>query len=218
MWCNQLCIYDEGKKKSFLYVWDETIALRGSAEIGSCLYKHLLKNLPENSNEVILCSDPHEKQTRNIKICLMLKNFLANECSELQVIEQKNFLTGHSLNSCDHCFKAIEKQRNDAKNIFTTNDWYNIISNVTINGEKISVIRMQKNDFFTYKPLKDMLLNDKKPFGEEKICWLNVQSITHHILEPSTIDICEYEAQEPTLISLPLKFKHLFGQIFLELI
>lgn len=44
LWTYNLCIHDIVSGKSFMYVWDESEASRGSQEIGSCLLKVRLNN------------------------------------------------------------------------------------------------------------------------------------------------------------------------------
>lgn len=55
-----------------MYVWDETIASRGSQEVASCIPKHL-KTL-RNERHIIAYSDMCSGQNRNIKIAYMVKN------------------------------------------------------------------------------------------------------------------------------------------------
>lgn len=49
------------------FVWDETVAKRGSEEIASCLFKYL-KEYESGTEEIIFYSDCCPGQTRNIHI------------------------------------------------------------------------------------------------------------------------------------------------------
>lgn len=56
--------------------------------------------------------------------------------------------------------------------------------------------------------LTDMMIDEKKPYGSNKMCWSKVQNILHYVLAPSTIDYREYRIDYSTLLySLPLKLK-----------
>lgn len=123
LWCYNLCVYDKVRKSGFMYVWDESIASRGAQEISSCLYKYLTTYMPKDTKKLFLLSDSCSGQNKNIKLAMMLKNFLANQCNrrELQEIEHMFFVSGHSYNSCDQCFGVIEKQRKVTENIYIPN-------------------------------------------------------------------------------------------------
>lgn len=113
LWTYNLCIYDEIKKKAYMYIWSENIASRGGQEIGSCLVEHLKNHIPQNTKTVKLYSDACGGQNRNIKLTLMLKKFLHDLLPDtsLESIQQKYFVPGHSYNSCDRCFGLIEKAK-----------------------------------------------------------------------------------------------------------
>lgn len=112
LWTYNLCIYEEAKKRAFMYMWSENVASRGGQEVGSCLLKHLKNQIPSNTKTVKCWSDSCGGQNRNIKLTLMLKIFLHDLTpdSSIETIEQKYFIPGHSYNSCDRCFGVIEKK------------------------------------------------------------------------------------------------------------
>lgn len=57
LWCYNLCVYDEKRKKGYHYFWNESIASRGSQEISSCLKKHFENFVPKDTVKIILYSD-----------------------------------------------------------------------------------------------------------------------------------------------------------------
>lgn len=126
LWLYNCGIYDEVKKTCYMYNWNESIASRGSQEIASCLFKHLIKFLPKDTQKIILWSDACSGQNRNIKMSLMLKKFLCMwDHTALTSIEQHFFVSGHSYNSCDRSFGLIEKQKRVTENIFIPDHWNN---------------------------------------------------------------------------------------------
>lgn len=68
LWCYNLCVYDEVRRKGYMYFWNESVASRGAQEIGSSLMKHFEKYVPANTQMIILRSDTCSGQNRNIKL------------------------------------------------------------------------------------------------------------------------------------------------------
>lgn len=205
LWMYCLCVYDETRKKSHLYTWDETVAGRGSEEISSCLYKHLLTQLVDNAVKVIFYSDPCNGQNRNSKITMMLQNFFVNESlhTQIQELEQRFFLQGHTFNSCTRTFVRIRKQMKANRNVFGPEHWNEIISN---NGDQnLVIIRMKREDFYSVEHLEDLIVKRKKTVGEITSLWSGCQTIIYDRNEPFVLKIKEYSVDDQPikLVSLP---------------
>lgn len=96
LWCYNVCVNDELRNKSHMFIWKESVASKGSEEVASCLYKFLLINLPEETEKIILVSEPHAGLNRDMKFTLMLKNFFEVwNHPQLKTIEQRFIVTGH---------------------------------------------------------------------------------------------------------------------------
>lgn len=79
----------------------------------------------------------------------MIKKMLDSWPSpELQSIEQRFFVSGHSYNSCDRSFGLIERQKKITESIFVPQHWVNIISQAMKKDPKFTVIEMNREDFF----------------------------------------------------------------------
>lgn len=76
LWLYCFCVYDEVTQNGYFYVWNESQASRGSDEIASCLYKHFMNYVPKEIRKIILFSDVHLNQNRNIKLSMMLHKYL----------------------------------------------------------------------------------------------------------------------------------------------
>lgn len=183
LWCYNLCIFDEIRKKTFMFVWNESVATFGSQEIGSCLYQHLSKNVSENANKVFFFSDPCFGQTRNIKIAMLLQQFLESSLkSEIETIEQIFTFPGHSRNDCTRIFAHISRIRR-SKTIFSPEHWVEVLSSE--NNEKFVVVEMKREDFFDIARLEDVVKSNEN----ENIFWPNIETITYRSDEPSTIKL-----------------------------
>lgn len=195
LWTYNLCIYDEVKKKGYMYMWSENIASRGGQEIGSCFVKHLENHLPTNTKKVIGYSDSCGGQNRNIKLSLMLKKFLHDLLpdSALETIEQKYFVPGHSYNSCDRCFGIIERKRKTTVDLYTPDDWVQLIKEAKTRDPKFHVTVMQENDFISSAQLEPLIINRKKNVDGDKINWFHIRNLTYHKDEPYFVDVVSNE-------------------------
>lgn len=178
-----------------MYVWNESIASRGAQEIGSCLFRHLSSNVPQNTEKIILYSDSCGGQNRNIKVALMLKKFLADrKLPVLQSIDQRFFVSGHSYNSCDRCFGTIEKQKKITENIFVPEHWVNIIQQAKKKDPPFTVIEMTKEHFYSSESLEKIIVNRKTFIDGTKISWFSFQSIHYDCEDLFILKIKEFSS------------------------
>lgn len=175
LWLYEICIFDEVRQLGYIYVWPETVALKDSQEIGSCLLEHLRSNTSPETKHLILYSDPYFYQNRNIKISLKLQKFLDSwPHSQLISIEQRFFVPGHGYNSCDRCFETIKKQK---LNIFIP---LNFVDEINKRNRKIFAIEMRTENFFSTKPLENLLNDTNFAIDGLKIKWSSYKSITYY--------------------------------------
>lgn len=178
LWFYNLCIYDEVHRIGYMYVWPESMASRGGQEIAACLIRHLRERLPVNTKKLILNSDSCYGQNKNIKLNLILKQFIDSwPHSDLKSVEQRYFVVGHSYNSCDRCFGLIENQKKRTEDIFTPTHWINVMRQAKKTDPKFIVTEMREKDFVSAKPLEALIVNRKKSTTGEKISWNNFQTI-----------------------------------------
>lgn len=160
---------------AYMYVWSENVAGRGAQDIASCIRKHLLNYLPDPIEHLTLYSDSCRGQNRNIKMTHMLKHYLAS--SEIDLIEQKFFLSGHSYNSCDRNFGLIEKERRKHEIVNSPDHWIEIINKTKKKEPTFEVTKMRSNDFFTSQELQKLIVNGKVDEKKNKINWLKTRTI-----------------------------------------
>lgn len=198
LWVYNLGIYDEKRDKAYMYIWNESIASRGAQEVTSCLLKHFQNFVPSETKLIILNSDSCGGQNRNIKTTLMLKKCMdAWPHSALTSIEQRFFLSGHSYNSCDRCFGVIEKQKKRTEQILIPQHWINLIAQAKKNEPKFTVVRMEREDFFSSKNLESAITNRKKAKNGEKVNWFTIQKIINYRSNPFDMTFEKYS--EPPL-------------------
>lgn len=206
LWCSIFTIYDHKADMTYFYVWDESVASRGSPEIVSCLYKYFVSNLPKDTKKVILFSDPNLGQTRNITVSLMLsKYFDYSKCPELTTIEQHFFSPGHCTSSCDRSFQSISSLI-EADKIFVQADIVNAIKNGKKNNSNFVVTTMSRKNFISPSPLMDLLNDTKEAVDGTPIRWPSYQKLIYNRDAPFSLDVAEYGASTIKTITLKRKF------------
>jgi hypothetical protein len=68
LWTYNLGIHCGSTGQGFMHVWDENVASRGSQEIGSCIIRHLFKEITSGAKRLVLYSDACGGQNRNINL------------------------------------------------------------------------------------------------------------------------------------------------------
>lgn len=169
MYCYNLGVHDMGTNIGYMYVWDETIASRGSQEISACLTKHI-KQHP--CKHIIIYSDTCGGQNRNINVALSLMK-LAQGIDGIETIDLKFMVSGHSYLPNDADFGNIESA---AKNqtVYVPDDWYRIIASAR-KTNKFLLVRMNSDEFLSAEKLAKAVTKRKKNINDDKVNWLRMQ-------------------------------------------
>lgn len=147
---------DNCSNKACCYMWNESIARRGSQEIASCLYKYL-KATPSSVLQLNFYSDRCLGQNHNFIVCSLFSLFI-EEClqnGQNIIITHKFMVTGHSLMEVDTIHSAIEKQRKTQNvDIETPQHWATFIRSIK-RRIPIQVVEMNQTDFLAFKQLNE---------------------------------------------------------------
>lgn len=169
-------------------MWDETIAGRGSQEIGSCLWKWL-ETLPEDTTDIRLYSDSCGGQNRNYPLTAMLMHLSHSKGIS---ITHSYLEPGHTHMEADTIHSIIEKQKKDTNaRIEVPRDWITTVRAVH-RRKRLNVIEMNSNDFKESKLLfsNGPLVNRPKNTDGEPVGWLKIRRILYSKdAQPGT---CEY--------------------------
>lgn len=194
LWLSNLCIFNELSKKVHMYVWDEMTAKRGPEEIGSCLYKHVADVTSNTTKKIILYADAMDLY-RNMQITVMLGKMFDYQESELQSIELRFFFSGHSKNDCNRCFETIESKVKASQNLFTPDDWVQLISSAKEAKANFNVDKMSRNDFMSVEKIMSQTI-----VGE--IDWSDVKAIILSRSEPLNIHLKYFSRNTEEIIPL----------------
>ncbi|GAB0095056.1 hypothetical protein DMENIID0001_103870 [Sergentomyia squamirostris] len=149
LWTFNLCVYDEGDKKAYMYVWSEDVASNGPEEITSCLLYHLRFFVPPTTTQVVFYSSSKIGRSSTISPILMLKNHLAN--SNIYQIEHKFHLPGHNYSACDRLFEQTDKVSKSFDILSTPDAWCGVIRNATRCDLGNTFVQLTWQDFVKVK-------------------------------------------------------------------
>lgn len=222
LWTYNLCVHDEITKTGYMYVWNEAKASRGAQEVGSCLIQHIQKFVPVNTKKIIFYSDSCGGQNRNIKITLLLAHLLDNS-ENLETIDLKFFIPGHSFSSCDQNFAIIEKAKKFHPNIFLPDHWVDMIASSKKSEPRFVVQKMAQENFVASTTLEQSITNRKNTIEKEKVSWLNIRWIRLEKGQPKIIKFKTTHQDDTSFLEIDVTKKSRgrqgkFGNIPLDLL
>ena len=191
LWTYNLCVHNLGTGNANMYMWDESRASRGCQEITSCLLK-FLETLPPNVKHIEAFSDNCGGQNKShitVKFWLWVVNN-----TQIETVNHKYLMSGHSFNECDQDFGIIEKakQKNE-KEIFIPQHWEQAVSK---SSRKFTVVRMEEEDFKTVEPLKRFITKTVKDIRSMQWMLFKKGEPTKLFYKTSVNDIFHFEELE----------------------
>lgn len=115
-----------------------------------------------------------------------------------------------TVNSCDRCFGLIELERRRTGDLYVPDDWAQVIAAAKKSKPKFTVIKMDKENFFSCEDLQRMIVNRKISEDKSKVNWLYFATITHQRDEFFVLIVSTYD-DKVQRINLKKK-KHFFGR------
>ncbi|CAH2102002.1 unnamed protein product [Euphydryas editha] len=169
--CFNFTISELGTGNTECYFWSEVEGQRGACEIGTCVYKYILKKTSAAATsepiELIFYSDNCCGQQKNQYI-ISLYLYALNEIHNLKSITHKFLIKGHTQNEGDAVHSTIEKRIKKALRsgpIYVPDQYVQIIREAKKKGNKFIVNEMSYSEFFNIKCLAQYKFN-KNADGE----------------------------------------------------
>ena len=107
LWTYNLCIHDVKTGHASMYLWDESIAKRGSVEIASCMLHYIENEIKPEVTKLVVFSDNCGGQNKNWTLmCMYLRQIHANRFTR---VEHIFMVAGHSYLPCDRDFGHIDR-------------------------------------------------------------------------------------------------------------
>ena len=167
LWMYNFGIHDCVADKGYMYMWDETIAKRGSEEVVSCLQHFFQPSYHTGAKSLVSFSDGCGGQNKNLTI-IGLYNEL--HLSGVYDILNHKFLTrGHTFLKNDSDFAQIEKRKASAT-VFVPSDWFSVVSEAS-HRSPIEVVAMQQKDFISSRYTNRHFSSGTSVFRD--VHWLN---------------------------------------------
>ena len=163
-------------------MWNESVASRGSHEVGSCIISHI-KEMQTDATRLILYSDACGGQNRNIYLVCLWLHVVASDEYSFTEIDHKFMISGHSYLPNDHDFGHIEQSSKTTMQIYVPDDWENVVRQAR-RKNPFTVSRMNREDFISLKPLKDAIVNRKVNTHGAKVEWLKIHWIATNKEQP----------------------------------
>lgn len=164
-----------------MYTWTEDNGSRGTAEISTALISYLRSN-SDGINHVITYSDNCPGQNKNIKMVLSLMRFISNPLCNIETIDMKFLVSGHTFLASDRDFALIEKKIQERQNIYLPSEYIDIIT--TARDKAFIVHKLNYEDFDNVDELTDHYTRRKKSLSGKQINWLKLAWIRITKSEP----------------------------------
>ena len=146
MWTFNFGIHDCKTKQGYFYVWNETVAKRGSNEVCSCIDHYVNTYISRYVKRLVIFSDNCSGQNKNINIVLMYLRLVHS--NRFTQIEHYFMEPGHSYLPNDRDFGNFELFLK-GKEVYTTENYVSLMRKCRSNNP-FTVIEMLTEDFFFY--------------------------------------------------------------------
>ena len=146
LWTYVFGIHDLVVEKGYMYLWDETIAKRGSSEVASCL-EHFFHTYRTGAKSLVSYSDGCGGQNKNLTIVGLYNDL--HTAGVYNVLNHKFLTRGHTFLRNDSDFAQIERRKTSAT-VYLPSDWYSVVKEAN-RRSPFEVISMHQRQFLTYK-------------------------------------------------------------------
>ncbi|CAH1111345.1 unnamed protein product [Psylliodes chrysocephalus] len=193
LWTFNLTFHETTTGDVTCFMWHEAEGARGANQIATCIFKQL-SSLTQQIKKAILYSDSCGGQNRNSHVSAMFLTLL-QQCSQLEQIDHKFMVSGHSHLECDVDHGMIEKQKKHLQmQISVPHDWYQLVRD-TGKKKKFQVVELNHKDFVNYSDLYKSHLKLKQEdsngnsFKWTELRWLRYrQEFPKNIFFKSSLD------------------------------
>ena len=175
LWTYNIGIHNTATEVGCMHMWNESVASRGSQEVGSCLLSHI-QEMRTSATKLTVYSDACGGQNRNINMVCMWMHVVASDDYPFTSVDHKFMVSGHSYLPNDRDFGSIETASKKSQCIYVPADWERVVKE-SRHKNPFSVTRMERKDFLSFQPLKQAIVNRKVNITGAKVGWLNIKWI-----------------------------------------
>ena len=177
------------EQKPLFFLWTEDQGHRGCEEVCSCILTFMHAVNISSEDHVIFWSDSCAGQNKNFFVLCLWQYLVGGE--KVKCIDHKFPEPGHSYLDSDRDFAHIEKSVKATQNIYSVDEYQNVMMKSQRNHAP-TVVRMA-DKFYNIKKLPSLLKlrnNTKTTTGEkvafrDKVKWIRVESFGHYLYKES---------------------------------
>ena len=158
-----------------MFMWPESVASRGSAEIASSIL-HYLNQGDSDASHLIVFSDACGGQNRNINIACLWMYVVSSDEFKYTVVDHKFMISGHSYLPNDRDFGSIENANRRTQHVFVPEEWCTLVERAR-SKNPFQVVRMKQENFVSLKKIRAEIVYRKVNTKKEKVEWLNIRWI-----------------------------------------
>ncbi|KAE8740609.1 hypothetical protein FOCC_FOCC013867 [Frankliniella occidentalis] len=166
-------VFDTRLSEGHCYVWTETDARKGPNEIGTNLLQFIEKKASEGIVEFSFYSDAPTGQNRNRMIFSM---YLSASAKFSVNITHRFLESGHSYTEADSMHARIEAEAKRVQEIFTPDEWINLIKNAKQTGKPYLVSSLKNDEVLDLHYLVDR--QNWTGNSKTKIYWSQVREVS----------------------------------------
>lgn len=168
IWVYNQLFYSCSNNKSVSYMFDETVAKKGSIETVSFLWHFIKKYIRSSVTVLHIFTDNCGGQNKNAVMIQFLSTLVNN--GRFSKIVHHLPEPGHSFLPCDRDFAQIEKKKRKKEILYLPEEWYSLVENC---GKKFTVERVTQDMVFDFKTylepyFKKSSVVNKRPFTLSK--------------------------------------------------
>lgn len=171
---NNFTIVDVGRFEDCCYVYDETIAKKGSNEVASFLFHFIIRKVEAGMTEFRFYSDNCVGQNKNRNLTTLF--LYASSKFNIKIVH--TFLEkGHTYNAADTVHSLIERKTRPLQ-IHIPSMWYDSIAAAKRSKQHpIVLVKVTQDMIFDWKDLADKLYLDKD-VHKSSIPWIKIRQIS----------------------------------------
>ncbi|KAK3917836.1 Mitochondrial intermediate peptidase 1 [Frankliniella fusca] len=190
-------IVDVGRFDDNCYVYDETVAHKGSNEIASFLLHFIKRKVEDGITEFRFYSDNCGGQNKNRNVATLY----AYAAAKYNITITHTFLEkGHTYNAADTVHSLIEKKTRPLQ-IFSPQQWYqNIATSKRAKSHPLRLVEVDQDMIFQWNDLSSKLQLEKDSL-RRAIPWRSVRQISATGSEIHELKFKTDFSEEPRIVS-----------------
>lgn len=185
-------VYDTRLHEGHCNLWTEVDARKGSNEVGTCVLKFIRAKVLAGIKEFIFESDGPTSQNRN----RMVFSMYLTAAAKFGIKITHRFLeSGHSYSEADSMHALIEKEAKIIQEIFTPEEWADLMRNAKQEGPPYIVKHLKNKEVLDLHELPEKKENWDTDLQRKKIMWSRVRELVFDGNTPN-VNLFRYNFQD----------------------